>query len=526
MTASNRKPAGMGAFAAQVTANQRSAVRPQIGQILIEAGFIDQPALEECLTVARQTSQPVCRIVSMMNYVSERDVESALFVQSMIGQGALSKQRAIQSLKEASRRKIAVVELLNAFGSEAHTDVASETDIGKLLIESRLITHDQLAHALSIGRESGLLLIRSLLVTNAITVPMASKALNAMAQVKAGKITYLQAVAVLDEIRRSNISLRDAVIKLRFPMPERENSLLLGEMIARGGLSTDIEILEAVEVALTEGKKLGETLVSCNIVSTAILESALELQELSSKCVLGSEQAVFVLKRLHQDNLTLEQLAVQTDLFEDKSQTDHEVLRLVVKSGEISEQDVLDAVKAMGHYRMGPVKALLATGKMSVALYNAAQDLACLLLDRKVEECDGIAALRLCHNKGLYVTSALASLGRSPNTQEIDAPVEFQRDENSKETVRARQKRWFSMLEFRLLMSLIMATPVACYFCFWYAPEPWNVNGLWGILAVALLFLILIWLSWRSSAKSLSQAAFQSADSARETKARLTKIRK
>jgi hypothetical protein len=531
MTALNKKQTTSGVFNAQVaaqsiTGGQRAVARPKIGQILIEAGFMDQPALAECLNVAKQFSQPVGRVISMLNYVSERDVESALVVQSLIGQGRLSKQRAIQSLKEASRRKIAVVELLKAFGSGVHTSVSPETDIGKLLTESCLITHDQLAHAVKVSEESGLLLCRSLLVTNAITIHTASKALNALAQVKAGKITHAQAVIALDEIRRTSCPLRDALKKAKANIGDSDDYLMLGEIIARSGLSTDIEILGAVEVALVEGRKLGDTLVACNVISPEILKAALELQELSSKCVILADQTVFVLKRLYRDNLTLAEFAAQTDLFEDKSPLDREVLKFLCASLALSNQDILDAVQAKSEFRMGPIKALLATGTVPASLYQSAQDFVSLVLDGKLTESDGIRALTLCRTEGLSFASALAAVGESLTAVKMEIPLEFHKDQTSKEASRAKYKRWFTLVEFQLLLMLVMITPVACYMCFNYAPEPFNEMGIWAILFTAAVVLMLIGISWQHSEESLTEAAFDNLDSANETKARLTRLRK
>jgi len=531
MTALNRKPTTSGVFNAQVagqslTGGQRAVARPKIGQILIEAGFMDQPQLAECLNVAKQFSQPVGRVISMLNYVNERDVESALVVQSLIGQGRLTKQRAIQSLKEASRRKIAVVELLKAFGSGVHASLSPETDIGKLLTESCLITHDQLAHAIQVSQESGLLLCRSLLVTNAITIHTASKALNALAQVKAGKITHVQAVAALDEIRKTSCPLRDALKKAKANVSDAEDYLMLGEIIARSGLSTEIEILGAVEVALVEGKKLGDTLVACNVITPEILKAALELQELSNKCIILSDQTVFVLKRLHRDNITLAEFAAQTDLFEDKSPLDREVLKFLCASKALSNQDILDAVKAKSDYRMGPIKALLATGTVPVELYQSAQDFVSLVLDGKVTESDGIRALTLCRTDGLSFTSALAAVGQSLTSEVMDIPLEFQEHQTEKEATRAKRKRWFSLVEFQLLLMLSMITPLACYLCFNFAPEPFNELGVWAILFMAAVTLMLIGISWQHSEESLTEAVLENLDSAREMKARLTKLRK
>src|ERR1700679_3879843 len=163
--------------------------KPKIGEILIEAGLIESTAFQECLAVAKQTAQPVGRVCTMLLHVSERDVENALVVQSLMCSNQLKSKVAIDTLKEAARRKVAVIELIRTLGvgGSAKDDSAQEidnSDLGKFLVDCRAITKEQLAAARKKSWQARVPLVRSLLLANNLTVGFASKVLSALVQVK------------------------------------------------------------------------------------------------------------------------------------------------------------------------------------------------------------------------------------------------------------------------------------------------------------------------------------------------------
>ncbi len=499
----------------------------KIGQILIEAGLLDQVKLGECLAVAAKTSQPVGRIVSMLNYACEQDVESALIIQNLIATKKLQKERAIFALKEAAKRKIAVIELLRIFGSGAPSRMEeAEVDLGFLLTESHLVAHKTLEEAIKMAEESSLLLGKSLLLNHAITVSTAGKALQALALVRAGKLTKEQAVSALAEVRKSGCSLIDAIKKMRVALPGHEGHMLLGEMVARCGLATDMQILAAVEAALLQGKRLGETLIESGVISEQMLQSALEIQNLVAKSVIPADKALLLFNKLVRDKITLAELASATELFEDRSASDHEVLATICSCSIISNDDVIKAVREKADYRMGPVRALLATDRLPPALYRAAQDYIALLQEGRVNETDGKRALRLCSVEEMTFAAALASIGRSSVEREVETPAEFVKNQTSQEAMQSQFKQIVSNGTFIKLVVLLITAPVAAVLWYNNTPEPIDMIGVWVILGVAGSLLMLIGFSFQHSERTAAKEAYEQVEVARQTKARLTKWKK
>jgi hypothetical protein len=509
------------------TRTQIPGAKIKIGQILIEAGLLDQVKLGECLAVAAKTSQPVGRIVSMLNYAGEQDVESALIVQTLIATKKLQKERAIYVLKEAARRKIAVIELLKIFGSGAPSAMEeAEVDLGFLLTESHLVAHKTLEEAIQMAEESSFLLGKSLLLSNALTVSTAGKALQALALVRACKLSKEQAVAALAEVRKSGCSLIDAIKKMRVALPGHEGHMLLGELVARCGLATDMQILGAVEVALLQNKRLGETLIESGVITPQILKSALEIQDLAAKSVIPVDKALLVFHKLVHDNITLAQLGSGTELFEDRSASDHEVLATICSCGIVSNDDVVNAVRDKADYKMGPVRALLATGRLAPALYRAAQDYMAVLQEGRVNEADGKRALRLCAQENISFGAALASMGRSPVERKVNTPAEFSKNQPSTETLQTQIKQIVSSSVFIKLLILLVVAPVAAILWYNATPEPIDMYGVWTILGVAGGLLMLMGFSFKHSERDAAKEAYEQVENARQTKVRLTKWKK
>jgi len=499
----------------------------KIGQILIEAGLLDQGKLGECLAVASKTSQPVGRVVSMLNYACEQDVESALIIQNLIVTKKLQKERAIFALKEAAKRKIAVIELLRIFGSGAPSAMQeAEVDLGFLLTESHLVAHKTLEEAIQMAEQSSLLLGKSLLLNHAITVSTAGKALQALALVRGGKLTKEQAVAALAEVRKSGCSLIDAIKKMRVALPGHEEHMLLGEMVARCGLASDMQILSAVESALLQNKRLGETLIESGVITPRVLASALEVQDLANKSVIPFDKALLVFHKLVRDNLTLAQLGSASELFEDRSSCDHEVLATICSCDIIKNDDVINAVRDKSDYKMGPIKALLATERLSPTVYRAAQDYVALVQEGRVIEADGKRALRLAALEGMTFSAALASLGRSSVKRTVETPVEFVKNQTSQEAMQSQFKQIVSSGAFIKLAILLVTAPGAAVLWYNNTPEPIDMYGVWAILGIAGALLMLIGFSFQHSERTATKEAYEQVEDARQMKARLKNWKK
>jgi hypothetical protein len=415
--------------------NSMPVSKPKIGEILIEAGLIKSNVFQECLAVARQTTQPVGRVCTMLQHVSERDVENALVVQSLMCSNQLKAKAAIETLREAARRKVAVVELLRTFGSGCTTgsnnDTAQEidkSDLGKFLLDCRAINQEQLAAARNKSYENRVPLVRTLLLGNFITVGFASKALNALVQVKTRKIDYTKALAALQQVMLAGGSLQDVLVEHGIPLPPRSSSLLLGELITRSGLATDADMLCAVERSICRGKKLGEVLIQHNTVDKATIEKAVELQELFRKGAISPDKAILCLRSAVKENLTIAAAGSKGGFFQEDSPHNKTIFNLLMQIGAITEKSMFDAYREMTPYRMDVLRAALATELISYDLYAAAEDCAKALDAGSISKRNAVQVLRVCQVEHISFKEASSLI--CPELAETVLPLPEEKEVN------------------------------------------------------------------------------------------------
>jgi hypothetical protein len=501
--------------------------RPKIGQIMIDAGFINHNALEECLVIARQTSQPVGRVIKMLNYATEESVESSLYVQSLIGMRKMSQTQAIEILKQSTRDKIAVTELIRSFQeSGGKIDCADRQDLGRLFMDALIISSEQYCKANEMSSQSNLLMVRSLLLTNAVSVMMASKALSVLAQIRNGLLSYSQGIILLKEVNRTNGSLQDAARTLRIPMPAVSNRLMMGEMLIKCGLAGEIEILSAIESSLLNGKRLGETLIEAGIITARVAEFKLELQDLSRKHVITDDQALFILRRAVKEKIELSTLFAKLDILQD-SWDDREALTLLIEAHLIEEGTIQIALAEKAEYKMGMVKSLLASGKLSVTLYTAALDLRELIATKCTTKQDGLKALIACQDDDSPIASVLASMGKSPNyARNDDAPLELQEKRFSFQAFRAVVRRIVSLSEFKSLFTLLILASITYFSMQRWLPVQYNLLATLVLFSYVLMHTAFVCVSWYLSTRELSTQVYEDLESANQTKARLQRLKK
>jgi hypothetical protein len=381
--------------------NTPVVARPKLGEILVEAGLISDRAFYECLSIAQQTVQPIGHIITARNYTTEQDIDSALLLQSLVAHQKMRRDIAVHTLREASRKRIAVVEMLRHIESESADSSMDTNSFGRFLVDCNVISPRQAASVIKTSSDLNVELIRILVPMNLIDVASASKALHALARVMHGKLEYGKAVAALQLSRRSGCSLQDALVSVGVTAPAHDGHLMLGELIARSGVASEMEILSSVESALVKGQRLGETLLKSGAITPLTLQNALEIQDLLSKGVLERDNALFVLKRITSEGTSLLEFARQTGLFHDESQGARDILNLLYSARIIDEKLIVDAYAERACYGMDALKALLACGRLPIETYRVARDIHFLIQEKRLTANEGLSALSECHYHGV-----------------------------------------------------------------------------------------------------------------------------
>ena len=88
----------------------------RIGELLVAANVIRQEVLMEALKVAKNSQTPVGRVLMTIGELSERDVESAIYVQSLIRNGSISEDFGIKAINVSVKGKLQLEEAFRRLG--------------------------------------------------------------------------------------------------------------------------------------------------------------------------------------------------------------------------------------------------------------------------------------------------------------------------------------------------------------------------------------------------------------------------
>lgn len=390
------------------------AHRPKIGQLLLQAGIVGSDRLHQALDLARDSHQPVGRVLVGLGFVSERDLDSALLAQSLIADSSITEQTATRAIREAAYRKMNVADILDQM--EEQLGIAQdENSLGGLLLASGLISSEVLEDAQEKSDASGIVLGRTLLLTHRVTAKILQSALTIMAMLRDDQIAREDGIRVLKEIGRSHCSLEDALRLCRVKVAAPINNPRIGELLALSKLISENDSAVAVERALQEKKMVGEILVSSGMVSNSVFQNALTLQRMATRGVVTVSQAAEILMRSHSQQKSIFQIASELQVFAAENFTlADRVTDLVLSAGCVSNQDVQMALRENEDFQMSSCKSLLASGRLSSHTYGAALG-ALEMVDRgMVNEEEAVNAVAICQHKGCDIGTALASMGLAP----------------------------------------------------------------------------------------------------------------
>lgn len=269
----------------------------RIGSLLALSGLVRATDLEEALAVATQTGLPVGRILVMSNRISEETLRTVLDVQTLIRDGTLPKEQALDAVKTARRSNRSLIEVLEEMGH--HRPQQPTTRLGDLLVECGQLTEEQLRRALAIGSATGLPIGRVLVLLGQIPEPMANRALQLQEEIRRGNMTRAAAVNTfkLERIRLLGIKSREA---------EKTNRVKIGELLVMAEVLSKSDVDAALEMAEANNKMVGEVLTELDWLSEDMLIAALKVQQKVWQKELEQDDAVQILKEVYTTGAPLE----------------------------------------------------------------------------------------------------------------------------------------------------------------------------------------------------------------------------
>ncbi|MDX2104882.1 MAG: hypothetical protein SFY67_00640 [Candidatus Melainabacteria bacterium] len=305
----------------------------RIGELLVAAGIIRQEVLMEALQIAKKSSTPVGRVLMTIGELSERNLQVAIEVQSMIRDQLISPEFGIRALNQCARTQVPLEETFRRLGWTPPAERTSNTtnELGRLLIDAGIITEMVLEQGLRQSVENDLPLGRCLVLSRVITANFLASALTAQVLFRDGKISYDQAINGLRASAKKAQPIEDSLQESGAYASDK-GKVKVGDLLAQAGIVSEADKATAVERGLSEGMPVGEVFVQSGMISPSVLDESLKLQEMVNNGQMSSLQAAAILNQANARNVPMEAVIQEKSNSKDEVAKVNKVIYLVRKA--------------------------------------------------------------------------------------------------------------------------------------------------------------------------------------------------
>lgn len=391
-----------------VASPQTSPLR--LGDLLTGAGLLKAEELRQAMLIAKTQGLPVGRVIIMSGFMLEQHLQAAVQAQSLLKDGLISAEAAVAALRNASREGTTLDEALSKLGVQQG---GQTNKLGELLVESGLVTKEQLESSLGHGKTSGLPLGRVLVVTGVLSEQLLASALNAQILIRDKRVEREQAISSLRAAKERQVPLEQALAENGLTAPANE-TVRLGELFVMAKIIDDAKLMQAVELGLVNEKPIGQVLLENGFVSPELLQQALAIQTYVSSGKLRKSLSGQVLELIQKEKLSVE--AAIDRVQPDKQQISNNLplYQFLQLAGVIGPKDIEEALKAGSRNAQLMGQMLLLTGSVDQNLLSIALKCTDLMAQGILKAEQAVIALGICWKTKATLEDAFRQLGWSP----------------------------------------------------------------------------------------------------------------
>jgi hypothetical protein len=387
----------------------------RIGELLVAANVIRQEVLLEALKVSKNSQTPLGRVLMSIGELSERDLEAAIYVQSLIRQEVISSDFGVKAINVAVKAKIPLDEAFRRLGwtppsFEEEANRQSAGDLGELLIQSGLVDRNILEQALYQSHENNLPLGRCLVLGRALTSNMLQSALTAQVLIRDGKISQEQAVASLKKSFQRAQTLEQSLFDTgAFRVPDKDG-IKFGDLLTQAGIVTEGDKISAIEVGLAENQMIGEVLVQSGMISPGVVDESLRLQHMVTEGKISGLQAADILRQAHVRNVSIDVIMEEKETRQVEVARVNEVLELLL-GAQVLSGDAFNRAQSLARQLNVPLAEVIIIKEMvDKRVINAAVQGHQLVQEGLLKQGQCIAALKMVIKSGLEFHEVLKDL--------------------------------------------------------------------------------------------------------------------
>jgi hypothetical protein len=374
----------------------------RLGEMLQALGIVTLEQLAEAIRMAGEVALPLGRALVLYGYLTQDELNTALELQSLIKNKGLPLSTAVEAYKYVRTRNTDLGEALLAAGFTGSQASVSASRLGTLLLDSSLITQEQLDVAQRAGYETGQPIGRMLVLMGVLGQETIDGALEVQKAFRADRITYSQALKTLNP--NPEKSKANKALNTSGGDKASQKQIRLGELLMLSGVLTETDILNALEYGITKQKPFGAILIELGLLTQSVLDLALNLQKLVCDGSLS----------LHSATDTLYSFSITGRTEPDKVTAENQTMRLgelLKVSGLITENDIQHALALTTKYPSVIGKMLVLSGVISEATLLAALRCQFLMRHQLISTAQAVDALKHVESYRMSLDDTFDDLG-------------------------------------------------------------------------------------------------------------------
>jgi len=393
-----------------------------IGDLLVRAGIISGRQLDEAMRLAGTKHIHLGQMLVIARYLTNRELTIAVDAQSAVRDRVVDISTAVNALKLACRNGISFAEALQDNAPAAPVCEGTTSKLGELLLESNVITSEQLDKAMQRSLSTGLPLGRILVLNGAINEPLLTAVLEIQVRVRDGMMEREEALNHLRSLADNpgdEASSVEQAFQIQASLKTRRGKpIRLGELLVLAGILNESDVVNALELALSHEMPIGEVIVNQGFISPELLEAALKLQRMIEKELITGLEAADTLREIQANGGNLENLAGLVEGVRG-APSEFNFESLLTSTHLVAPEDIDAAFQSARQEPELVARILSMMGYISDAAANAAFRCYCFIADNYLTADDAVVALDYCLQKQseseMTFDEALLELGWSVN---------------------------------------------------------------------------------------------------------------
>ncbi len=391
----------------------------KLADFLLELGVFKQEEIQEAVQIAIQINLPLGRALVLSNKMPEKDLRIALQLQALLREEAIDIETARIAFQSVKNEKSSLSDALQKLGVSNRTGAEDlqKSKLATLLIDAGLVSQEQVDEAMKVGYETGAPVGRMLTLTGVVEHSVLARALEVQVLLREGKMSHGEAVELLRSESLRILPVEMTAQQRGLSKQDPNKRVRLGELLMLSGVLTEGDMLNVLEVGLTTPKPLGDILIEMGLISQAVLDMALKLQNMISSGAIDIRAAAAALQELAITGKAVD----PKDCSKLSEESDIRLGDLLQQTGLVDTADIQEAIALSSTYPAMIGKMLVVAGSIDEGTLLAALRCQFLLRNKALTEEEASQALLYAQRHRISLDDSLEELG-------IAIPAQLRRD--------------------------------------------------------------------------------------------------